>query len=183
MNCKIIQDLLPLYRDEVCSQESRQAVDEHIQSCPHCAEVLREMGREENLDRETADVDREKAQVIAGVKRRFSRRKRLSVLATAAAMLAMFLVFTAAADVERPVPYQEGMVDASLASDGAIDIYYYGEITPRSGYWTGRSMDGRRSICAIPKISNPTLLPCSATQAGLNPPATCPLGMGCCWTP
>ena len=59
MNCKIIQDLLPLYRDEVCSQESRQAVDEHIQSCPHCAEVLREMGREENLDRETADVDRE----------------------------------------------------------------------------------------------------------------------------
>lgn len=72
MNCKIIQDLLPLYRDEVCSQESRQAVDEHIQSCPHCAEVLREMGREENLDRETADVDREKAQVIAGVKRRFS---------------------------------------------------------------------------------------------------------------
>lgn len=91
MNCKIIQDLLPLYRDEVCSQESRQAVDEHIQSCPHCAEVLREMGREENLDRETADVDREKAQVIAGVKRRFSRRKRLSVLATAAAMLAMFL--------------------------------------------------------------------------------------------
>ena len=23
MNCKIIQDLLPLYRDEVCSQESR----------------------------------------------------------------------------------------------------------------------------------------------------------------
>ena len=47
MNCKTIQDLLPLYRDEVCSQESRQAVDEHIQSCPHCAEVLREMGREE----------------------------------------------------------------------------------------------------------------------------------------
>ena len=104
MNCKIIQDLLPLYRDEVCSQESRHAVDEHIQSCPHCAEVLREMGREENLDRETADVDREKAQVIAGVKRRFSRRKRLSVLATAAAMLAMFLVFTAAADWERREP-------------------------------------------------------------------------------
>ena len=28
MNCKIIQDLLPLYRDEVCSQESRQARSE-----------------------------------------------------------------------------------------------------------------------------------------------------------
>lgn len=126
MNCKIIQDLLPLYRDEVCSQESRQAVEAHIQTCPHCAEALREMEKEENLARETADVDQEKAQVIAGVKRRFSRRKRLSVLATAAAMLAMFLVFTAAADVERPVPYQEGMVDVSLASDGVIDIHYYG---------------------------------------------------------
>lgn len=145
MNCKIIQDLLPLYRDEVCSQESRQAVDEHIQSCPHCAEVLREMGREENLDRETADVDREKAQVIAGVKRRFSRRKRLSVLATAAAMLAMFLVFTAAADVERPVPYQDGMVEASLASDGVIDIYYYGG-NYASFRVLDREIDGRTAV-------------------------------------
>ena len=30
MNCKIIQDLLPLYRDEVCSQESRQDVGDML---------------------------------------------------------------------------------------------------------------------------------------------------------
>ena len=33
MNCKIVQDLLPLYHDEVVSEESREIVDEHLETC------------------------------------------------------------------------------------------------------------------------------------------------------
>ena len=33
MNCKIIQDLLPLYCDRVCSEESAQLVEEHLADC------------------------------------------------------------------------------------------------------------------------------------------------------
>ena len=40
MNCGIIQDLLALYHDGVCSPESRAAVEEHLQSCPECRAVL-----------------------------------------------------------------------------------------------------------------------------------------------
>ena len=36
MNCKIVQDLLPLYHDGVCSEESRAAVEEHLAHCPAC---------------------------------------------------------------------------------------------------------------------------------------------------
>ena len=36
LSCKIIQDLLLLYTDDACSQESRIAVEEHLAHCPAC---------------------------------------------------------------------------------------------------------------------------------------------------
>ena len=43
MNCGIIQDLLPLYHDGVCSPESRAAVEAHLRECPACREALEAM--------------------------------------------------------------------------------------------------------------------------------------------
>lgn len=36
VTCEIIEDLLPLYVDEVCSAQSRQAVEEHLRECEKC---------------------------------------------------------------------------------------------------------------------------------------------------
>lgn len=44
--CDMIKDLLPLYADEVCSDESRKAVAEHINSCPNCKDMLQKMNRQ-----------------------------------------------------------------------------------------------------------------------------------------
>ena len=41
--CEIVQDLLPLYCDGVCSQESRQAVEAHLENCGKCSADLRLM--------------------------------------------------------------------------------------------------------------------------------------------
>ena len=41
-NCKIIEDLLPLYSDEVCSEESRKIVEEHLQECEECRALIDE---------------------------------------------------------------------------------------------------------------------------------------------
>lgn len=40
MNCKIVQDLLPLYHDGVCSRESRAAVETHLAGCEACRKLL-----------------------------------------------------------------------------------------------------------------------------------------------
>lgn len=52
MNCKIIQDLLPLYHDGVCSSESRELVEEHLQECPDCKDVLHTLDEEISLANE-----------------------------------------------------------------------------------------------------------------------------------
>lgn len=36
LSCDIVQDLLPLYTDGVCSEDSRAAVEAHLKECPAC---------------------------------------------------------------------------------------------------------------------------------------------------
>ena len=33
MKCEVIRDLLPLYSDGVCSEESRRLTEEHLAQC------------------------------------------------------------------------------------------------------------------------------------------------------
>ena len=44
LNCEIVQDLLPLYIDEVCSLASREAVEAHIRQCESCRKALEGAG-------------------------------------------------------------------------------------------------------------------------------------------
>lgn len=41
-SCEIIKDLLPLYHDGVCSEESRALVDAHLKECSKCREELKQ---------------------------------------------------------------------------------------------------------------------------------------------
>lgn len=36
MHCDIVKDLLPLYVDDVCSEKSRMAIEEHLKNCEGC---------------------------------------------------------------------------------------------------------------------------------------------------
>ena len=41
--CDIIKDLLPLYAENMCSDDSRQAVAEHIAECESCRNELKKI--------------------------------------------------------------------------------------------------------------------------------------------
>lgn len=43
ISCEIIKDLLPLYLDGVCSNDSKAAVDEHLAACDNCKTELQAM--------------------------------------------------------------------------------------------------------------------------------------------
>ena len=40
VTCEIVEDLLPLYVDNVCSEQSRRAVTEHLQECEKCRKLI-----------------------------------------------------------------------------------------------------------------------------------------------
>ena len=43
MNCNVIKDLIPLYIDGCCSEESKKLVKEHIECCDACKNLLEDM--------------------------------------------------------------------------------------------------------------------------------------------
>ena len=40
LNCKVIEDLLPLYLDNVCSDETKIIVEEHLKECEECKKLI-----------------------------------------------------------------------------------------------------------------------------------------------
>lgn len=43
MNCNIIKDLMPSYIDQICSKETTIAIEEHIEQCQKCKEMMQLM--------------------------------------------------------------------------------------------------------------------------------------------
>ena len=59
VSCEIIQDILTLYHDHVCSAASSAMVEEHLKDCAACTRVLAEMDDdkiEADLLSETHDI-------------------------------------------------------------------------------------------------------------------------------
>lgn len=40
LSCDVVKDLIPSYIDNICSQDSRQIVEEHISSCEDCKNIM-----------------------------------------------------------------------------------------------------------------------------------------------
>ena len=38
--CEVIEDLLALYHDDVCSEQTKEIVEEHLTQCDSCKEKL-----------------------------------------------------------------------------------------------------------------------------------------------
>ena len=49
MNCNVVRDLIPLYIDGCCSEESAIIVKEHIEGCDACKELLEDMDTPANV--------------------------------------------------------------------------------------------------------------------------------------
>lgn len=77
LDCNVICDLLPLYVDQICSNESRDLVDEHLTGCRDCSALLQQMlsteieadliSETENVIRRQAKLFKRKSAVIGAV--------------------------------------------------------------------------------------------------------------------
>lgn len=43
ISCEVVRDLLPLYCDDICSQDSRSLIELHLKQCSECRRLLRKM--------------------------------------------------------------------------------------------------------------------------------------------
>lgn len=70
--CEIVQDLLPLYHDGVCSEASRAQVKEHLEDCETCRKMLESIDAEIEVPKQEV----QKAEPLVSIQVRWNREKR-----------------------------------------------------------------------------------------------------------
>lgn len=109
-NCGIIDDLLPLYLDGACSEESTIAIEMHLKGCDVCRNKLTRM-KADNVISEVVKADSEitMAKYAKKVKRHRIKLAIGAVVVSVAAALVLFLVFLTVKDMHNlanPTIYQ-----------------------------------------------------------------------------
>ena len=85
ITCNIIEDLLPLYVDDMVSEDSRRLVEEHLKGCPACRKMQEEMMRENRLtagikDGNSVQINKTEAESLKKIRRRIRKKRILSVI-------------------------------------------------------------------------------------------------------
>jgi len=71
VSCDMIKDLLPLYLDDVCSNDSKTAVTEHIAACGKCNAELRAMQKEMSMSR--TEQNMAEAEAVMNLSKRWKK--------------------------------------------------------------------------------------------------------------
>ena len=100
IKCEVIKDLLPLYVDEVVSDESRSLIEEHLKECSGCREYCQQLreGLPEEVDMEFPD----ETASLRKIKRRINLNRILIIMVTlgSAIIAGLFLGSQHLADYE-----------------------------------------------------------------------------------
>lgn len=95
LSCGIVQDLLPLYEDGLCGEESRAAIEEHLRECSSCQSLLSGMRALEEPDH-PAQASEDRA-----VLRAFRKIRRRWAVSLMAALLIVPVIFLSANQIRR----------------------------------------------------------------------------------
>ena len=128
ISCQIIQDLLPLYHDGVCSEDSKVMIEKHLQDCERCKDFLDTITNETFETHVNSNIEESRVKSLKLLKKRLLRKNIIiSLLSIVASIVILcggnYLLF----HNDHPIPYQAGLVDVSMAEDEVIDIYFKGK--------------------------------------------------------
>ena len=152
--CAVVEDLLPAYVEGLTSEETRQAVEAHLVSCPACAAKRAAMDAEGT---EAAEKDAEETAREVDYLKKVRQRSRSRV---AAAMLGTLLVlmigFAAMAFVIGSPLDPAGAAVSTQEADGGLQVRISSTVSGNAFWgWTVDNQDGMVSITARSVLASP----------------------------
>lgn len=120
MNCEIIKDLLPLYHDEVVSEESREMIAEHLNSCAECEKLL------EDISESIKKVPVTEQPAVSGfrsLKKRLHRKTVIKIVVSVICAVAVVSALTFGVFfLETPVTYSRATRNMTYPVNSALDF-------------------------------------------------------------
>lgn len=143
LSCEIICDLLPLYRDRVCSEESAAAVKEHLAQCTACHGMLESMDANIHAEASATKEDISTSAAMRALGKRW-RRSRLLMTCTYLVAIVAFALCSIyayyALFLEDVVPIPASQVEVAYLYRGLDGTLWYrlrikdGK-APQGSYW------------------------------------------------
>ena len=105
INCSLIKDLLPLYIDDLCSNESTEIIKNHLEVCEECNKEYTQLNKEPTLKK----VNDNSSELIKGVGNMFKKDKKKAILKTVATFLVLITVVGIFAFLKVPLILYKGI--------------------------------------------------------------------------
>ncbi|MCM1024215.1 MAG: zf-HC2 domain-containing protein [Prevotella sp.] len=145
VTCKVIEDLLPLYADGICSEDTKTIVEHHIAECAECRKKLEAMTSDTAEIPQSGDNGRSPENPFKKLRRHYTRLAVCTLLICAAVLIPSALLFTLHINEE----LDQGMSFSSLSAGrdmkkfgkmlksgeyraalDTVDLYYQDEYSP-----------------------------------------------------
>ena len=105
--CEIIRDLLPLYQDDICSEKSRNAIEEHIKECESCRTYLKKMEGEIPIETDKIEGTDEEWKGFREFSEKVSRKLNRRIVMVCGVVFLICMMLTVALYSDRGVSVKE----------------------------------------------------------------------------
>lgn len=123
ISCNMISDLLPLYVENMASQDTRDIVEEHIASCENCKKRLEEMWTLEELPIDTDIAP------LRNIQNTLRREKLQTIILSVMVTLVFAVVTMAYLTAPAYISYNENVVSIIEKGDGTVLLNFSEEVS------------------------------------------------------
>lgn len=120
ITCDVVKDILPLYAENMCSEDSRNIVEEHISKCEDCKNDLDEM---KNMNTISADIN---INPLLKIRSTLRKKKIHAIILTTMLSLMFFVIMLVFMTEPEYIPYSEDVLTINEQGDASV-LALFGE--------------------------------------------------------
>mgnify|MGYP002153976345 CR=1 FL=1 len=106
-NCNIVKDLIPLYKENLLSEESKTFVEDHLKSCSEC----------ENLLKDKIELEKSESKPLDFVEKSIKKETRYFTLAVIALLGSILIFIISYLNTPRHLEYEKGLYKVYRSDD------------------------------------------------------------------
>lgn len=152
ISCEIIKDLLPLYHDKVCSEESKVIIEEHLKNCGDCKNYLNDIDKEVLHYSNKPEEERTKINILKAVRKKFFKKKTIIILISVISVFCAFILWWKISEFgmfhEFPVAYSDTILSPEKSYETAGDIFGNSDYYRTHIIFKQIEKDGEKQIAA-----------------------------------
>lgn len=147
ISCNVIQDLIPLYIERICSEESNELISDHIQECKECRMSLEEAEKSlfEKMEfPQKENIEKEEFEIFKKIIKKYQKQAMKKIIASA---IGIFIVFFGArwywCTPHISILYEEAIYDTFLKTgeqSGDEFFWWEGYTEKMTQTWEGGTL-------------------------------------------